>query len=136
MAPHTFGKHSFLHQDHTRRGEGKKSATLFFFSLRLALRAKCRIRLAMDNRKTGFQSLYYLWTRLAHVAFVMQASQGPVYCSAGNTDLLSTERSLGKGSSWKGLLQHTDENETSALARSTFYENLLVSQKTSGRCLH
>ena len=90
----------------------------------------------MDNRKTGFQSLYYLWTRLAHVAFVMQASQGPVYCRAGNTDLLSTERSLGKGSSWKGLLQHTDENETSALARSTFYENLLVSQKTSGRCLH
>ena len=90
----------------------------------------------MDNRKTGFQSLYYLWTRLAHVAFVMQASQGPVYCSVENTDLLSTERSLRKGSSWKGLLQHTDENETSALARSTFYENLLVSQKTSGRCLH
>lgn len=73
----------------------------------------------MDNRKTGYQSSYYLWPRLARIASVLQVNQGPVYCSVGNTDPLSTERSPGKGSSWKGLLQHTDENETSALARST-----------------
>ena len=64
----------------------------------------------------------------------MQASQGPVYCSAGNTDLLSTERfSWKQEAPGKRLVQHTDVNETSALARSTFYENVLVRQKTSVR---
>ena len=35
-----------------------------------------------------------------------------------------------------GLLQHTADNEVSALARLTFYENLLIGQETSVRCLH
>ena len=36
----------------------------------------------------------------------------------------------------KGLLQHTDVVEVSALARLTFYENLLIGKETSVRCTH
>ena len=36
----------------------------------------------------------------------------------------------------KGLLQHTDVVEVSALARLTFYENLLIGKEKSVRCTH
>ena len=36
----------------------------------------------------------------------------------------------------KGLLQHTVDNEESALARLTFCENLLIGQETSVSCPH
>ena len=41
----------------------------------------------------------------------------------------STERFL--SSRRKGLLQHTADNEVSALARLTFYENLLIGREVS-----
>ena len=48
----------------------------------------------------------------------------PRLCSAGNIDMLSTEGFL--PSKRIGLLQHTIDNEMSALARLTFYENFLL----------
>ena len=35
----------------------------------------------------------------------------------------------------KGLLQHTVDDEVSALARLSFHENLLIEQETSVCCL-
>ena len=45
--------------------------------------------------------------------------------------MMSTERFL--SSRRKGLLQHTVDNEVSAIARLTFSENLLIGQEISVR---
>ena len=57
-----------------------------------------------------------------------------VYCSAKNIDTLSIQGFL--PSKRKGLLQQVALNEVYALARLTFYENLLIGQETSARCPH
>lgn len=56
-----------------------------------------------------------------------------MYCSAGNIDMLSTDDGFVLPSKRKDLLQHTVDNEVSALARLTFYENLLTGQEISVR---
>ena len=48
--------------------------------------------------------------------------------------MLSTKGIL--SSKRKGLLHDTVDNEVSALARFAFYENLLIGQEISVRCLH
>ena len=58
-----------------------------------------------------------------------------MYCSAGTIDKLSIEGFF-LLSERKGLLQHTDVVEVSALARLTFYENLLIGKEKSVRCTH
>ena len=54
-------------------------------------------------------------------------SSYPVYGSAGNIDMLSTEGFF-LPSKRKGLLQHEVDNEVSALARLAFCENSLIGQ--------
>ena len=57
-----------------------------------------------------------------------------MYGSAGNIDMMSTEGFSFSPSKRRDILQHTVDNEVSALARLTIYENLLIGQKTSVRC--
>ena len=57
-----------------------------------------------------------------------------VNCSAGNIDVQLTEGFL--PSKRKNLLQHTVDNEVSALARLAFYENLFIGQRKGVRCPH
>ena len=57
-----------------------------------------------------------------------------VYCRAGNIDMLSTVLTLKKERSI--YMQHTIDNEVSALARLAFYENSLIGQELSVRCPH
>ena len=61
-------------------------------------------------------------------------SSYPVYCRAGNIDMLSTVLTLKKERSI--YMQHTIDNEVSALARLAFYENSLIGQELSVRCPH
>ena len=49
-----------------------------------------------------------------------------VYCSAGNINKPSMRG--------ERLLQHIVDNEVPLLARSTFYESLLIGQETSQKC--
>jgi len=58
--------------------------------------------------------------------FDVYKSSYAVYCRAKNIDTLSIEGFL--PSKRKGLLQQLAHNEVYALARLTFYENLLIGQ--------
>ena len=60
-------------------------------------------------------------------------SSHPVHFSAGNIDMLSAEGFFYLQKR-KGQLQNIFDKKVSALARLTFYENLMIGQATSIRC--
>ena len=74
-------------------------------------------------------------TRLVPKIDVYKSSY-PVYCRAGNIDMLSTEAFFTLKKERSIYMQHTVDNEVSALARLAFYENSLIGQELSVRCPH
>ena len=59
----------------------------------------------------------------------MYKSSNLVFCSTGNIDTLSTGGLFYLQKGKVAPLEHTVDNKVTALARLTFYENLLVGQK-------